>query len=94
MTINQLLTSYNNFMPIDSAEELSSGLQWLACVNLFAIEEPASNLPNRDFIQVETQRYMSELNIHSTNWDIPNNNILHIKDYLQAVITNHEQPST
>lgn len=86
MTIAQLLLMYTNTVnpPVSTAEGVSQAIRWFNIVEVFALENP-EEVPNGNTVIFACEEASRNADIHETNYDRLNNDLVHVHAMLYAI---------
>lgn len=86
MTIAQLLLMYQNTVnpPVTTAEGVSQAIRWFNIVEVFALEHP-EEVPNGNTVIFACEESARNADIHATNFDSLNNDLVHVHAMLYAI---------
>lgn len=76
--------------PVSTAAGVTSALEWFEIANVFAIESKESDLPNRMYIRNLCEVFAKNTIVQSEDYATINNNLMHVKVALDAVIQNSQ----
>ena len=86
MTIAELLLMYNNTVnpPVSTAEGVSQSIRWFNIVEVYALEHP-EEVPNGNTVIFACEESARNADIHDTNYDKLNNDLVHVQAMLYAI---------
>lgn len=74
--------------PVSTDAGVTSAMEWFEIVNVFAIENTDNVLPNAMYVRNLSEVFAKNTILKSTDYDSINNNLMHLKVALDAVIQN------
>ena len=79
MTLNELMTAYNSIVPVSTGAGVSSAIEWLYEVEVYAMEHP-EEVPNANSIIFACEDFANKTPVASTDYTTLNNNMYHNDD--------------
>ena len=92
MTLNGLMTLYNAIAPVSTSAGVSSAIEWLYEVEVYAMEH-REEVPNANSIIFACEDFANKTPVLSTDYTTLNNNLYHVRSMIYAVIQNHLEPT-
>ena len=86
MTLQALISACP--APVSTDAGVSSAMEWIEIVNVFAIKNVDNVLPNAMYIRNLSEVFAKNTILKSTDYDSINNNLMHLKVALSAVLEN------
>ena len=72
--------------PVSTAEGVTQGIYWFELTSAFCIVSSDSDVPNRLPMRNKCDAFSADTKVKTTDYDSLNNNLMHIKGMLQAVV--------
>ena len=91
MTLNGLMTLYNAIVPVNTSAGVSSAIEWLYEVEVYAMEHP-EEVPNANSIIFACEDFANNTPVASTDYTTLNNKMFHVRSMIYAVIQNQPTP--
>lgn len=84
ITINDLLTSYGNIVPVSTSAGVSSAIDWINIVEVYCLEH-IDAVPNGHYIVFYCEDANKNIKLLDTDYAKINNYMYHIRSMLYAI---------